>query len=489
MGNEAPQVLNAGEYWQILKRRKKPFLIPFIIVLSLAAALAMLLPPTYRSEATILVERQEIPEDIVGTTVTGFVQERIESITQKVLTTENLLDVANNIGIETGAGVNQGELVKSLRQSISVEMVDIEASDPGRGRATTLTVAFVIAADAETPAKANKIAKRIAELYLEENRRLRIEQASDVSQFIDTQSELLRTKITDYEARLATFKQEQIGQLPEQAEMNQTLLERTDSRIDATEEAIRSLQNQKRTIEAQMQTIDKYVARDADPEKANSALERLAIARQQLNEAKQKYSDLHPTVKRMKSEITSLESEVRAQTGGRVRENDATNPEYVRARSQLAAIRADLAAESAKLTDLEAKSRELSERLLASPLVEKEYTSLVRELDASRQAFSDIERKRLEAELASNLEQTDKGQKFTLLEPASMPGQPESPNRIAIFAMGVFLAGLIGLGFALIAEISDKTIRGARSLSRILDAPPIGIIPRHQPAAANTDIK
>ncbi len=490
MSDDAPaSVLDIKEYIEILRRRKLQFWLPFCLVLSTAIALALVLPPTYVSQATILVERQEIPENIVGTTVTGFVQERIEAITQRVLTQDNLVSTAKAAGydVDSMSKADADALLKEFKDRILVDMVDIEATDPGSSRATTLTIAFVVGAEAATAREAQKIASHVADLYLEENRRLRVEQASEVNDFLESQANILAERIRTYGTQLAEFKQDQIGQLPEQQQMNQNLLERTETRIDTTEAAVRTLQNQNRALQAELRTVDKFVGRDAESANAQSSLERLAIARQELREAKQKYSDLHPNVLRLNAQISSLESEVRSQ-GGNLDggTQQATNPEYIRIQSQLAAVRNDLQAESRKLSELEARATEFSERLLAAPLVERDYTSMLREYDTAKQAFEDIKAKQLAAKLASNLEEDNKGQKFTLLEPANTPSLPESPNRIAIIALGLFLAGLLACAFVIIAEISDKTIRGVKGLTGVLGIPPIGVIPRPELSLTST---
>ncbi len=485
MNNESSAAaLSFGDYFAIVGRRKLQFFLPLTIVIALSTALALLLPPTFRSDATILVERQEVPENIVGTTVTGFVQERIEAITQRVLTRDNLLATAAAAGInhEEMSDRELSSLVSGLKDSIIVEMVDVEATDPGNARATTLTIAFIVAAEASTAGKAQKMTRYLSELYLQENKRLRVEQATEVNRFLESQADILADKIDRFESELAEFKTTQIGQLPGQQEMNQTLLERTEARIDTTEDSIRTLQNQRRALQAELSTVDKYVARNAVAEDATSTRERLAIARQDLNEARQKYSDLHPNVRRLRAQIRSLEEELKSQGAG-VRSaitDDATNPEYIRIRSQLAAVETDLTAERKKLNELELQSAEYSERLMSAPLVERDYTSLLREYDTAKKAFEEIKAKQLSAKLASNLEEDEKGQKFTLLEPASLPALPVRPNRIAIFSLGIFIGGLLAVGFVIMAEMGDKTVRGVRELSRLYGAPPIGVIPKNE---------
>src|SRR5215210_2220142 len=124
--------MTIGDYITILRRRKLQLIIPFILILGASIVLAYTLPPVYRSQATILIQRQEVPAELLPTTVTGYVQEQIESLKQQILTPDNLWKIAQEFNLypEERRPENKQELVQLMQESTLVEMVDVEASDP-----------------------------------------------------------------------------------------------------------------------------------------------------------------------------------------------------------------------------------------------------------------------------------------------------------------------------------------------------------------------
>src|SRR5262245_10872524 len=100
---ESPDLgLDLWSYVAILKRRKLLLILPFILVLSIGFVVTMALPPVFRSEARILVESQQIPTELVRPTVTAGAKERIQVIEQRVMTRENLLNIAEKFRLFPG---------------------------------------------------------------------------------------------------------------------------------------------------------------------------------------------------------------------------------------------------------------------------------------------------------------------------------------------------------------------------------------------------
>ena len=162
------QLMKFEDYIAIIKRRKVVMLISFILVLTVAILLAFLLPPIYRSEATILTERQEIPKDLVDTTVTGFVQERIKSLSQLLLTREKLWGIANKYDLysDSRSPDNRFEITSRMKESISIDMVDVRTNEPDNARQGLATIAFTIAFETGDPYQAQEVTSELAELFI-----------------------------------------------------------------------------------------------------------------------------------------------------------------------------------------------------------------------------------------------------------------------------------------------------------------------------------
>lgn len=479
-----------GDYLEILKRRKKQLMIPFVAILLASVLVALLIPPVYRSEGTILVQREEVSGDIVETTVTGYAQERIESIRQRILAREKLLKIAADVGLYADK-LKQGlehEVVQDMRDAIFIEMVDVEASNPGAGRQTVITVAFTIAFEASEPAIAQKVTTALANLFLEENRRQREDQSSQVAAFLGAEAEKLRLTIRELDQKIADFKQKRSKELPEQLAINQRFFEETEKKLAEIESDIRSARNEKKEMEAQLVVTDPHIPlRDDTGTRVNTPAERLVQARFDLTKAKQKYSAVHPDIQRLEAEVKSLERELvnsdprqRLSDAGRLMETP-TNPEYTQIKSKIDTMSVEITASQESKRKYEAKLEEYRQRIYSTPIVERDYGFLNRDYESARKTYADIKEKQLQAKLGIQLEKEQKAGTFALVEPPNLPVEPDRPNRLGIFLIGFIFAFSGGMLSAFVAEYSDRSVRGVRGIIDVLNAPPIATIPFIEP--------
>ncbi len=526
------QLMSFGDYFEILKRRKYAFIIPFILVMLASISLAYLLPSIYRSEATILIERQEIPKELVETTVTGYVQERIEGISKRLLTRKNLWNIVDKLDLYKGQrdDENRFDIVTEMRKNIAVEMVDVKTSEPDQRRQGVATIAFTVAYEAKDAAETELVANELASLFIEENKRKRTEHARDVSDFLKQGSERLSQQISELESKLAAFKQEQREQLPELMQLNLRLYEKTENEIERTKEQIRAYEDSTTALQAEMaitnpnqDIIDdtgrrvlageerlslltaeylslsaKYSAQHPDLVKlrreiealggekdvsgVTALIENLTVLKDKLSKAKQKYSADHPEVISIQKSVAAVERGLQAaslsSSGHSTRLSSAPdNPRYVSLKTQLSAALSNLKSEKAKLAQLNEKLAEYEKRLFQTPAVERDYKLLVRDYEIARKKYNEIKKKQLEASLAVDLESTDKGERFSIVQPAYLPASPERPNRLGIGLLGFLLACGCGIGGMTIREYTDRTIYNSKDLMSIFNAPPLVVVP------------
>ncbi len=477
-----------GEYLEILKRRKMQLMIPFVAILIASVVIAWIIPPVYRSEGTILVQREEVPVDYASTTVTGYAQERIEGIRQRILVTEKLLKVAADAGLypdKLKDGLEH-EVVQDMRDAVFVEMIDVEASAPDAGRRTTITVAFTIAFEASEPEIAQKVAIALTNLFLEENRKQRTEQSSEVVAFLAGEAEKLSLNIQELEKKMAEFKREKSTVLPEQLETNRRFLDETEKKLAAIEGDIRSARSEKAEMEAQLEVTDPHIPlRDETGDRVNTPAERLVQARFDLAAARQKYSNLHPDVTRLEAKVKSLSDELE-RTGGRFsqasgRLNTPTNPEYTKIKSKISTLGVEIAAGLENKRKYEAKLEEYQRRIFSTPTVERDLGFLTRDYEGARRQYADIREKQQNAKLGKVLEDEQKAGTFKQVEAPNLPVEPDRPNRLGIFLIGFVFAFSGGMLSAFIAEFTDRSVRGVRGIMDVLKAPPLATIPFIEP--------
>lgn len=527
------QTLTLDDYVAILKRRKWQLILPGILLFTLAAIAAVAIPPTYRSTATILIEQQEIPNDLVRSTVTSYADQRIQTISKRVMTTENLGKIIDNYGLYPEAMQRYGlaSAVGEMREDVGLEMISAEVVDPRSGRPTEATIAFSLSYEAKAPAIAQRVANDIVSLFLNENIKDRQKTAKETAAFLEKEAGKLAQKIASLEAKLAVFKEQHGNSLPELKSLNLQLLQRTEERLRDNTQAIRALQDREILLKAQLAQLDPYsdlysadgkrVLGPADRLKALEAeyagvaarysrshpdrirmeremaalrrevgstaditaeLERkLRDQRAEMADLRERYSAAHPDFKKLASAVAVTEQQL-----ARARDNamgspldvkDADNPAYIQLQGELQAAEAELKSLRETREEIQAKLAELEARIAKSPSIEREYRALTRDHDNAMATYREVRQRQMEAELGEALETERKGERFSLIEPPLLPEQPASPNRLAIVFLGFVLSFGGGFGNLALQEAMDHSVRGPRSIRTLTQTPPLAIIP------------
>jgi uncharacterized protein involved in exopolysaccharide biosynthesis len=507
---------NLNRHLAILRRRRSWFFGGLIVILLASLALAFGLPPVYRSQSTILIEQQEIPQEMVRSTITSFADQRVQIISQRVMTRSNLLDIIRKFGLyphDLGKEPNE-VLVEDMRDDINMNMVSADVVDPRSGRPTQATIAFTLSYDYPVPELAQKVANELTTLYLNENLKNRTQMAAETSDFLSEEAARLSAQIEDLEAKLASFKERNAGRLPELTDMNLQMMDRTDRDLLSIEQQMRALEDNRTYLEASLaqqkperalygedgQRIvgpadrlkmlrTRYVGLsstygDNHPDvvrvrKEIEALEKevgqpgadtagdseLVTARSELALAREKYSPDHPDVKRLEKKVAALEQEDEtkaAEPGGADSKPavGADNPAYVELQARLDSANTELQSLARQREELKAKLAQYEQRLAETPQIEKEYRALMRDYENTMASYKETRAKQIDAQLSKSLETERKGERFTLIEPPTLPERPLKPNRIAIVVVGVILSLLGGIGAAYAKEKLDDAVWG-----------------------------
>ncbi|NNG02637.1 MAG: lipopolysaccharide biosynthesis protein, partial [Inquilinus sp.] len=249
--------IDLREWVDMLRRRRKTFLVVAgaLFVLSLVVALSW--PSTYRSVATILIEDQDVPADLVQPAVTTSAVERIESISQQVMTRANLTAIVekHDMFVEAREEDRLGPALDGMRRRIKVDTVDVDVVDPRSGRAGRTAIAFTISYDDRNAELTQRVTEELATLFLEQNRRSRSDSATETVVFLTAEAELLSDQIGDLEAQLAAFKEQNVTGLPELADMNLRLLDNTERHLVNIDSQIRALEERRHILEGDLAQV------------------------------------------------------------------------------------------------------------------------------------------------------------------------------------------------------------------------------------------
>lgn len=464
------EINNLQDLKAIVKRHVWSIVIPMGSLLILAVAVALAIPAKYRSTSTILIEDQEIPRDYVASTVTGYAEQRLHTINQRIMSTPKLLEIIGrfNLYSDMKASRTTEEIVARMRKDTKFETISADVIDPRTGRPTPATIAFTLSFEGESAATVQQVANVLASLYLEENLKVREQQTSGTSQFMESEMKEVKKKLDELDGRIAAFKQSNINSLPELAQLNFQEMDRVDRDIDQLNSQIRSLREREGYLQTQLSSIP---TDSASQDKA-----RLAELRVQLGNLRSRVSEEYPDVKKVKQEIAELEKRMRS-AGSDDLGTKPDNPAYINLAAQLASTRSEIESVKRQIASLEKKRGAYSGRIAATPRVEEGYKALVIERTGLQAKYDDLSKKFMEARVAHGLEKEQKGEKFTIIDAARLPEKPFSPNKPAIILIGLILGLGAGIGTASIREYSDNSVRSVDSLARITGYPVLAAIP------------
>lgn len=526
--NQEEENRSLSEYLQILARRKRPMMLVAAATLLIALLAALFWPPTYRSSATILIEEQEIPQDLVRSTITGFAAQQIKVISQRIFTLNNIMDIVQRYQLWDEAELKRmprTEIMTKFQKKMKLDVISAEVMDPRLGRATEATIAFTLSFDHRNPAVAQKVANELVNLYMNENLKSRTEKSATTANFLKSEADALSAHIRDIETKLADFKQANEGALPELSQYNLSVVERSDAELNDARVRLAELQKRRLELQANMAQISPYAPTDLPTgERALSNQDRLKALQSQLRNKSALYSADHPDVIRLQREISQLEetlgsgssakasaeqlrieqdklaqltqtytadhpqvisqkkiveglqAEFKAKPATRSDDFQADNPAYVLLDTQLKSVDSDIKTLTARISQLQEKISRFEQYLAKAPSVEKQYAELSRELQTNTLKYQEIKAKQMAAELSQNLESERKGERYTLVEPPILPDDPILPNRFAILLIGVVLAGIAAVGSAAVYELLDESVRGPKELTQLMGLP-LGSIP------------
>ena len=464
------------DYVKILKRRKWSLILPALLVFLTAVAVALALPSIYKSTSTILIEEQDIPADFVMATVTSYVEQRLQSINQRIMSYTRLSEIIQRFALypELRDKRTAEEIVEKMKEDTALEPVSTEVVDRRTGKPMSATIAFTVSYEGKNPETVQQVTNVLTSLFLAENLEERKKQAQETATFLESEMDKIKEKLADLEAKVAVFKNEHINELPELLQLNLQSLDRIEREFDLAKKQLSNLNERKIYYQAQLAGIDPYLETDEDLV-SQRRLDELKVELVRLTKT---FSDEYPDVRKSRAEIAQLEKQLAAAEAARKStKKQPDNPAYINLAAQLTNVRAEIELLQHQIKELELSAGEFRRRIAATPNIEEAYNALIAERKNTQAKFDDLMRKHMEAGVAQGLEKEQKGERFTLIESARLPETPYKPNRLAIMLIGLVLGVGSGIGFASLREFSDDSVRSPDQLEFVTKFPVLAGIP------------
>lgn len=495
--------LTPKHYLRILLHRKWLVIGVFLAVSAATFIISYNLPDLYSSDTLILVDPQKVPESYVKATVTGDIRNRLGTLSQQILSSTRLQKIIDSLNLyqKEKKTMAREDVITMMRSHISVSVV----SDFGANQDLQ---AFRIGFSGKEPRLVAQVANELASLFIDENLKAREQQATGTTEFLQNQLQETKKALEEQEAKLKDFKLKHIGEMPEQQTADLQILGQLQSQLQLESDAISRAEQQKSMTQSLMSQAPAPVV-DIDvnePSKARpaetkaAATKRVSAAQAQLNALLARgYTDQHPSIKKLRVEIADEEAAARKEEATAAPEavvaaapptptmatpvqqrpapqvfNNANNPVL---QTQLRQLDAEIAKHKVEQQRLSKQIGSYHAKLEAIPLREQQVVELVRDYEISKAHYSQLLNNLQNAETATQLEIRQKGEKFSILDPAQPAERPTSPNRKVINAGGS-LAGLgLGLLLALLTEFMGVSIITAEQITEATGIPVLEVIP------------
>lgn len=469
------------DYVSVIRRRMWWFIVPVVIAVVVGAALVMYLPRTYQAQAAIGVSLPGVSGQLLNDTQRVTAEERARQISQTLLSQAVIERVVREEQFNTH--MSTPAAVQLVRSNVEVKVPPPDANTPA-GSVEQFNVFYKDA----TAQLAQRVTNRLADVFVEESSHKREVRAEETSMFINDQLSASKMRMDQLEMQLRTAKEAFMGALPEQTNANVALVTGLQQQLESVSNAIRGDQDRLSNIERQLSAYSSGNFSDSSTAAApvavsSPALARLASVESALAAARAKYSDIHPDVLRLKDELAKAQADARAEASRPEADRTATlrmDPNYRATLKERDETRLRIADGQRRLAAIQSQIGMYRARVDAAPKVEQQLATVQREYDLEKTNYTSLSGKLRDAQMNESLERNQGGERFTVLQHASLPTEPFSPNIPRLLMLVLLVGTCLGGGLALGREYLDRAIHDSRSLSE-LDLPILGEIPHIAP--------
>jgi polysaccharide chain length determinant protein (PEP-CTERM system associated) len=435
-----------------------------------------------------------MPQNYVVPNISDNLQDRLASITQQILSRTRLLLIVQKLHLYAGDRhlATDDAKVDRMRKDIDIELV----RDPNQSISS-----FRISYTANSPHVAQTVAGELTELFINENLKVREEESERTTGFIENQLDQARDSLAQQEAKVREFESAHEGELPEQQATNLQILAGLQQQMQNETDALNSARQQHVYDEA---LIQQYRSSHATAARSGAGKAGAATAsdlpaiqaqldklREQLADLSSRYTDQYPDVVSLKSQIAALETtqerliaEAKSKAAEAAKNGTAADPvdlsmdaPGMQLQSQLQANELEIANRERAITALKSRIGDYQSRLDATPEAEQQLADLNRGYDQSKANYDDLLKKKDQSAMATDMEQMQQGERFTVLDPPSLPAKPFFPNRLKFCGMGLAFGLALGCAVVGMLEFMDGRMHSEREIKSLLPVAVISEIP------------
>lgn len=435
----------------------------FVVTLA-AIGIILKLPNRYQSQATLMLQRERIPQRFAESFVVANAEDELNAIAREVLSRRRLIQVIDATGLypDLRTQLPPDALAERMRKGIKLE--------PVKSSSRTDITAFQLGFTAGSAPLAQDVVSRLANLFIEENLRTQDDQTATTGKFLTQQMEAAKLRLAQQEAKVRDFKLRNLGELPEQQSSNISAL--TEARIELQTHAARVSRVRQQRVELES-SLSGFIAR----------------AESERNTLLAKYTAKHPDIVRKDRDIEQARVLLKALGAESAPPGFAASPAgpedpwLAQTRRQVQAVGEELEAAVRDEQRARAQISQVQGKINLIPLREQQMSALMRDLDSYQKDYNDLLAKQLRYQQTISMEEQRHGAQYRLVEPPDLPIAPVSPKRLQL-SLGAAGAGVaIGLVLAYLLDLLKNSFRTENEIKRRLHAPLVVCLPLMQTRA------
>jgi polysaccharide biosynthesis transport protein len=487
---ETARPFEIGRYLDIVRRRHMIFLLLLLLIWAAIWGSSWLLPAKYKSTTLILVEEPELPKTYVEPNVNDNLQDRLQTITQQILSRSRLLLIIDKLHLYRGKNdpsTPDGRVERMRNKDIDVELV----RDPQNQAVTAFRVSY----SSSDPHTAQLVTSELTNLFIDENLKVREQQSENTTQFIEAQLATARASLADQESKVQAFQAQHEGELPTEEASNLQILSGLQSQLQSEQDALNAARSQSVYHQS---LIEQYRTLNATHRSsANGGATSLSAIDQQIDTLKAKlqelqtqYTDQYPEVQEVKAQIADAEKN-RAQFIAALKkappakdnapdqgvEDPGQNAPLLQLQSQLQADKLEISTRQSAIENLKARISQYQGRLNGEPVVSQQLADLTRGYEQSQQNYNELLKKENDSQMATSMEQMQEGERFTMIDPPNLPARPDSPNRLKMCEAGLGAGLALAFLVVVLLEFRNDRLYSDREIEALLPAVEICEIP------------
>ena len=470
-------------YLNLIFKHRWLIIIPFCFSMIVGIYLAIALPRVYQASTLILIKPQQVPQDYVQSAIVAAnMESRIRTISQKILSRSNLQKIIDQFNLYSTPDQEDMLIEDKIADIRNRVLIELQATDK-RQEADTFSISF----QWSDPQLVAMVANNLTALFIDEDLKEREAGAVNTTQFLADQLGAMRDRLKEVETQLGNYRKRYMGELPEQLESNLRILDTLQKQLSEREARLRDEKNRLALLDIEIKTQKESLAGGAMVSEKGETMT-LPQLRNELSTLQSTYTNQHPDVIRLKAKIADMEAKLKSgqlKSSGGVNINANLNEEHLLTSGTLAEqirqrreIKSEIMHLDDDLRNLKNEIRIYQQRIERTPKREEELMALNRDYQNIKESYNSLLNRKLEAEVAVNMEKKQKGEQFSVLESAQEPLSPVSPNLKILFILAVMGAFSIGFGLILLIDYFDTSLKDPHDFESELGVSLLATIPK-----------